>query len=387
MTPPTPPLGLYIHIPFCARKCPYCDFHSVAEPGFNQDRFARAIAAEIAWRRARMKGDDRPLVSIYIGGGTPSLLEPAPLRLILSAARRAWDLNPACEITLEANPESTTPEKLAGYREAGANRLSIGVQSLDNQRLMLLGRPHDKKQALAAIKNAREAGFNNLSLDFIFATPGHTEAGWRRELDEALALAPEHLSCYALTIEPETPFFVQREAGSFTPMDEDAELALFTLTREVLAANGLPPYEISNFARPGRESRHNLNYWVFGDYVGVGPGAHGKLERDDHITRDENLGDPEAYISALSASQGAPCKETRLTVEEAAGELVMMGLRARRGVDLAEYARISGKELAEVHGDALRKYGDAGWLVRKGGFLRLTNKGLPLANEVMAAFL
>lgn len=385
MTTPWP-LGLYCHVPYCVAKCPYCDFASraVARDRVPGERYGAALVAELAQWRRRLAGDPRPLASLYFGGGTPSLLEPATIARVLEGVRNHWPLDEGCEITLEANPESVTAETLTGYRAAGVTRLSIGVQSLDDQRLSHLGRPHDTATARRAVALARRAGFTNLSLDLIYATPGHDPERWRRELQEAAALGVEHLSCYALTVEPHTPLHRQVAAGTITLPGEGEQLELFLTTRATLTALGYPPYEISNFAPPGRECRHNLLYWEFGDYLGVGAGAHGKLTgAGNRLRRFANAPDGEAYLAALEADDPPPGEEWQPTPGEAAAEALMMGLRLQAGMARATYAALAGADLLSLRGGAVERLVTGGLLEVTAERVRLTAGGTAVANGVM----
>ncbi|MBV8755100.1 MAG: coproporphyrinogen III oxidase, partial [Hyphomicrobiales bacterium] len=270
-----PGFGIYVHWPFCLSKCPYCDFNShVRHAAIDEERFVHAFAAEIAATAARIPG--RVAVSIFFGGGTPSLMQPATVGAILDAIARHWKLAPDVEVTLEANPTSVEATRFRGYRAAGVNRVSLGVQALDDGALAALGRMHSAEEALAAVAIARTT-FPRYSFDLIYARPRQTVAAWRDELARAIGEAGDHLSVYQLTIEPDTPFAALHASGKLAPPDDDTGRALYDATQEVCAARGLPAYEISNHARPGGECRHNLVYWRYGEYAGIGPGAHGRL--------------------------------------------------------------------------------------------------------------
>jgi putative oxygen-independent coproporphyrinogen III oxidase len=275
-------LALYIHWPFCAAKCPYCDFNSHVRDRVDQARFRDALRRELAREAAR--AGRRKLTSIFFGGGTPSLMAPETVAALIADARAAFDAAPDLEVTLEANPTSVEAAKLAAFREAGVNRASLGVQSLREAPLRFLGRRHDAAQAIAALELARGL-FPRLSFDLIYARPGQEEADWRAELREALALAADHLSLYQLTIEPGTRFATEHARGAFALPDGDEAARLYAATAEEAARFGLLPYEVSNYARPGAESRHNLQYWRYGDYLGVGAGAHQRLSFPDGTLR------------------------------------------------------------------------------------------------------
>src|SRR5579864_8766022 len=314
-----PPLAVYIHWPFCRSKCPYCDFNSHVRERIDTRGWTEALLADLD-RQAEL-ATEHEVVSIFFGGGTPSLMPPETAAALIERVKRHWKTTRNLEITLEANPNSAEAERFAGFAEAGVNRLSLGVQSLDPEALKFLGRGHDRAEAIAAIGLAR-ANFARYSFDLIYARPGQTSAAWRGELDEALALAGEHLSLYQLTIEPGTAFHTRARLGEFAIPDEEDAAALFEMTQDRLAAHGLPAYEISNHARPGAESRHNLAYWRYEDYLGIGPGAHGRITRNGvkYATRQRRL--PEAWLKQPEFEE-----MTAIPRESAVEEMVMMGLR------------------------------------------------------------
>ncbi len=339
----SPGFGVYIHWPFCAAKCPYCDFNShVRHQPVDQKRFSEAFAAELATMRRRT--GPRTVTSIFLGGGTPSLMEPATVGAVLDAVARNWTVPDGIEVTLEANPSSVEAERFRGYRAAGVNRVSLGVQALNDRDLKFLGRLHNVEEALKAIELARKT-FPRLSFDLIYARPGQTLEGWRAELEEAIWHAADHLSLYQLTLEEGTPFHALAARGKLTIPDDDHAADLYALTQAVTASRGLPAYEISNHARPGAESRHNLTYWRYGEYVGVGPGAHGRFVEDDRriVTIAEKA--PERWLDLVEArGQGTVDGET-LTRTEEADEFLLMGLRLVEGIDLARYEALSGRSL------------------------------------------
>ena len=301
----TPAFGVYVHWPFCLSKCPYCDFNShVRHTAIDQERFVRAFAAEIAATAARVPG--RTVTSIFFGGGTPSLMQPASVAAILDAIARHWPVARDAEVTLEANPTSVEATRFRGYRSAGVNRVSLGVQALDDAALKELGRLHSAREALDAVAVAR-THFDRYSFDLIYARPRQTPAGWAAELKGAIAEAGEHLSLYQLTIEQGTPFFALHEAGKLVTLDDDTARAFYDATQETCAAAGLPAYEISNHARPGAECRHNLVYWRGHEYAGVGPGAHGRLDiaGDRRATATEKR--PESWLMRVEASRARRC--------------------------------------------------------------------------------
>jgi oxygen-independent coproporphyrinogen-3 oxidase len=338
-----PGFGVYVHWPFCAAKCPYCDFNShVRHQPPDQARYAAALAREIATMAERAPG--RTVTSIFLGGGTPSLMEPATVGAILDAVAARWSVARDAEVTLEANPSSVEAERFRGYRAAGVNRVSLGVQALNDNDLRLLGRLHNVAEALRAIRIAR-ATFPRLSFDLIYARPGQTPAAWEAELRQALDLAADHLSLYQLTIEEGTPFAALHKAGKLIVPDDDAAADLYATTQAVCDAAGLPAYEISNHAVPGAESRHNLTYWRYGEYAGIGPGAHGRLRQDDgrHATAAERR--PEAWLEKVEAWGDGLAVDEVLTREEEGDEMLLMGLRLAEGIDLARYRTLAGRPL------------------------------------------
>lgn len=386
--PPTVPdhptrdagFGVYLHWPFCAAKCPYCDFNShVRQAGVDEPRFLSAFRAEMAHVAARVPG--REVTSIFLGGGTPSLMRPETVAGLLDAVAGHWTVAPDAEVTLEANPSSVEAGRFRGYRAAGVNRVSLGVQALDDASLKTLGRLHNAEEAFAAIRVAQDT-FARTSFDLIYARPGQFPAAWRAELTEAIARAAEHLSLYQLTIEPGTPFYGLAAAGKLVTPDEEVSRALYDVTQEVCGAAGLPAYEISNHARPGAEARHNLLYWRYGEYAGIGPGAHGRL-----VSAEGRLGTvteraPEAWLARVEA-QGHGIAETE-TIEPAAqaDEFLVMGLRLKEGIDPARYAALSGRPLDAGRIDALVQ---DGLLSRDpDGRIAATPAGAPVLNALVA---
>ncbi|TGD97610.1 radical SAM family heme chaperone HemW [Methylobacterium nonmethylotrophicum] len=372
--------GVYLHWPFCAAKCPYCDFNShVRHSRPDQARWRAAFAREIA--HAARLAPGRTVTSIFLGGGTPSLMEPATVGALLDAVAGAWSVAPDAEITLEANPTSVEAERFRGYRAAGVNRVSLGVQALDDAALKALGRLHSTAEALRAVETAA-SHFDRYSFDLIYARPDQTPQAWARELREAIARAAEHLSLYQLTIEEGTPFHGLAAAGKLTVPDDDTARALYDVTQEVCAAAGLPAYEISNHARPGAESRHNLLYWRYGEYAGIGPGAHGRLVLPEGRTGTATERSPEAWL-ARAEGEGHGIVETEaLSPGDQADEFLMMGLRLREGIDPARYHALSGRPL-----DPGRVAGlvAAGLVARTAeGRLAATPKGAPVLNAVVA---
>ena len=343
MSSAEPGFGVYVHWPFCAAKCPYCDFNShVRHDPPEQARYARAFAREIALTADRMPG--RTVSSIFLGGGTPSLMEPATVGAILDAVAGHWSVADDAEVTMEANPSSVEAERFRGYRAAGVNRVSLGVQALNDVDLRFLGRLHDVAEARKAIDIAR-ATFPRISFDLIYARPGQTSDAWARELGAALELAADHLSLYQLTIEDDTPFAALRKAGKLQIPDEETAAELYAVTRETCAAAGMPAYEISNHARPGAECRHNLVYWRYGEYAGIGPGAHGRLKLRDgrHATETERV--PEAWLARVEERGDGLTVDDILTPEEEGDELLLMGLRLAEGIDATRYEALAGRDL------------------------------------------
>ena len=375
-----PQFGVYIHWPFCLSKCPYCDFNShVRRAAIDEGRFVRAFKAEIATTAARTPG--RTVSTIFFGGGTPSLMQPATVGAILDAIAGHWRVAENVEITLEANPTSVEAERFRGYRAAGVNRVSLGVQALDDRVLKELGRLHTADEAVAAVGIARSV-FARYSFDLIYARPQQTAAEWGRELKEALRQAGEHLSLYQLTIEPETPFAALHAAGKLHVPDDDTARALYDTTQEICAAHGLPAYEISNHARPGAECRHNLVYWRMHDYAGIGPGAHGRLDIDGdrHATATEKR--PESWLTRVEQDGHGLVTDEVLTREETADEFLLMGLRLAEGIDPQRFAAVAGRELDAARIAALREYG----LVETtpAGRLRVSLPGFPVLDAVVA---
>lgn len=347
--------GVYVHWPFCAQKCPYCDFNShVRFEGWDEARFRAAYLKELDWIASEI--GSRTVTSVFFGGGTPSLMRPETVAAILDHIAGLWTVAPDAEITLEANPGSVEAARFAGFRAAGINRVSVGLQSLRDAELKKLGRIHTVAEAKRALEIARKT-FERYSFDLIYARPGQTPADWRQELGEALQLAGEHLSLYQLTIEPDTPYAALHAAGKLIVPDPDAARTLYEITAEMTEAAGLPAYEISNHARPGEESRHNLLYWRYGEYAGTGPGAHGRIKRGGlrHASVAERH--PETWAGRVEAEGSGFTDLTPLTRAEEADEMLLMGLRLREGIDLAALARLGNVRPAE---ETLRDLQDLG---------------------------
>jgi oxygen-independent coproporphyrinogen-3 oxidase len=336
------PLALYIHWPFCLAKCPYCDFNSHVRDRIPQERFRAALRAELAWEADRL--GCRRLCSIFFGGGTPSLMQPETVAALIGDARSRFDAAPDLEITLEANPTSVEAARLDAFRQAGVNRLSLGVQSLDPDALRMLGRQHSVAQARAALEAGR-AIFPRLSFDLIYARPGQALAAWRAELRAALALAADHLSLYQLTIEPGTAFATRHARGEIVLPDGDAAAALYEATAEEAARFGLSSYEVSNYARPGAESRHNLAYWRYADYAGIGPGAHGRITLGGDLLATRRHRAPEVWAERVERSGHGTVEEEGLEAADKAREMLLMGLRLTEGVDADRFAARTGMAL------------------------------------------
>ncbi len=373
--------AIYVHWPFCQSKCPYCDFNShVRHAPPDQARFAAAFERELAAFRART--GPLPVGSVFLGGGTPSLMEPATVERILAAIHRLWPVDPAVEITLEANPSSVERSRFAGYRAAGVNRLSLGVQSLVDRDLKSLGRLHDAATARAALATAA-AVFENVSCDMIYARPGQDVAAWRAELSELLSRAGAHVSLYQLTIEPGTPFAALHAAGRLATPEPELAADLYEATAEVAAGHGLVPYEISNYARPGFECRHNLVYWRAGSWVGAGPGAHGRLEADGRRVATLAERHPERWLERVEADGHGLVEDEPLDGEAVADEFLVMGLRLAEGLDLARHARLAGRPLPDERVDPLV---EDGFLVRPSpGRLAVTARGRLVLDAVLRA--
>ena len=372
--------GVYVHWPFCLSKCPYCDFNShVRHAAIDEVRFVRAFAAEIAATAARVPG--RTVSTIFFGGGTPSLMQPATVGAILDAIAAHWQIASNAEVTLEANPTSVEATRFRGYRAAGINRVSLGVQALDDAALKELGRLHTAQEALDAVAIAR-AVFERYSFDLIYARPRQTPQAWAAELKRALAEAAEHLSLYQLTIEQDTPFATLHAAGKLAVPDEDTARALYDTTQAICAGAGLPAYEVSNHARPGAECRHNLVYWHAHEYAGIGPGAHGRLDIDGerHAIATEKR--PETWLMRVESLGHGVIVDDVLTQGEMADEFLLMGLRLAEGIDPARYARLAGRPL-DPHRIAILLAEGAVELTAN-GMLRVTPVGFPVLDAVVA---
>jgi oxygen-independent coproporphyrinogen-3 oxidase len=376
----TAPFAVYVHWPFCLSKCPYCDFNShVRHGGYDEPRYVRAMLKELAATAARVPG--RTVSSIFFGGGTPSLMQPESVEAILDGIAMQWSIAPDVEITLEANPTSVEATRFRGYRTAGVNRVSLGVQALDDAALKELGRLHTAREALDAVAVAR-AIFNRYSFDLIYARPRQTLAEWERELTRAIGEAAEHLSLYQLTIEPGTPFFGLHRAGKLVTPDDDLARDLYDLTQSVCLARGLPAYEISNHARHGAECRHNLIYWRGQDYAGVGPGAHGRLTIGGRRFATETEKRPESWLMRVESLEHGLIVNEPLSDVERADEYLLMGLRLAEGIDPSRYFVLAGRELNARRISILQEEGAVE--TTADGRLRVTQAGFPVLDAVVA---
>lgn len=376
------PLALYIHWPFCKFKCPYCDFNSHVRDRINHPEWRQAYLDEMRFYR-EMTGPRR-IQSIFFGGGTPSLMEPDTVAGVIDEAAKLWDMPPGTEVTLEANPTSVEAEKLCGFKAAGINRVSLGVQALRDDALRKLGRQHSAAEALAAVKTA--AGiFDRYSFDLIYARPDQSVADWRRELTEALSYAPSHISLYQLTIEEGTAYHTMHQRGELKIPDDNTAADMYELTQEMMEAQDLPAYEISNHARAGEESQHNLVYWRYGDYAGIGPGAHGRLtvNGDKLATRAHKA--PEVWLERVRQNRhGAHPFET-IEPAKRGHEMLMMGLRLREGLSLDDFSRESQTPFARFVNDSLlQSLLDEGFLEMTGNRLKATATGRQRLNAVLS---
>ena len=370
----TEPLALYVHWPFCVSKCPYCDFNSHVRSNIDQDEWRDALLADLAHEASLLPG--RTLTSIFFGGGTPSLMEPATAAAIIGAARKHWQAANDIEITLEANPNSVEADRFADLAAAGVNRLSLGLQSFDDSNLAFLGRAHSADEGQRAL-DAAQAHFPRVSLDLIYALPGETEARWSATLVRALGRGTSHLSLYQLTIEPDTRFASMVARSEFEPLDADVAAELYELTSELTAAEGIPAYEISNHARAGEESRHNLTYWRYGDYAGIGPGAHGRRLGKRTVRHRK----PENFLSGLRRNGHGIVEEDSLRPAEAADEALVMGLRLAEGIDPQALRKRFGTRI--VDDQAVDRLVSSGHLERDGSRLRTTTAGRLLLDRVL----
>ena len=373
--------GLYVHWPFCQAKCPYCDFNSHVSAKIDQKLWVRAYLAELDRLSEQLSG--RVLNTIFFGGGTPSLMQPETVAAVIERAREIWPFANDIEISLEANPGSVEAGRFAGYRDAGVNRISMGIQALNDEDLRRLGRIHSVAEAKAAFDIARNC-FDRVSFDLIYARQGQTLAAWKTELNEALSMAIDHLSLYQLTIEDGTAFGDRYARGKLRGLPEDDTAAdMYLATQEITAAHGMAGYEISNHAKPGAESRHNLIYWRYGDYAGIGPGAHGRLTLNGTRYATETHLAPGAWLEAVNKGNGESLRES-LSSEDAAAEYLMMGMRLTEGLDMVRYTQISGRTLPQ---SKLADLAELGMVTISDQRLRATNQGRAVLNAVLRELL
>ena len=381
MTSRPAPLGAYFHWPFCKSKCPYCDFNSHVRDGIDQARWRKALLTEL--EHAAREAPDRRVETMFFGGGTPSLMEPETVGALIARTRQLWDTAPDVEITLEANPTSVEATNFAALAEAGVNRVSLGVQALDPAALKFLGREHSADEAIAAIATARQH-FARYSFDLIYARPGQTAESWLAELERALSLAGEHLSLYQLTIERGTRFFAEHQRGGFVLPGEDEAARMFELTQTRLEAAGLPAYEISNHARTGAACRHNLIYWRYQDYVGVGPGAHGRFAEGDTKRATRRTSGPENWLSQVEEQGHGTAETAVVTGQDRVEEALMMGLRLAEGIDRALFQSVAGADPVEALSEArLAPLVAAGFLEIDPGRLAATPAGRQRLNALL----
>ncbi len=378
--------SLYAHIPYCQRRCPYCDFNAYAPGIWPEDRYTDALFAEIRQASTEAPWAGQEVGTIFFGGGTPSLFSPASIERVLTGIATCFPIAADAEVTLEANPGTVQLEALRGFRGAGVNRLSYGIQSLNDRHLVTLGRIHNAEAARAAVSLARDAGFDAINTDFMFGIPGQSLADWSADLRAALALDPGHISAYNLTYEEGTAFHAWRAAGRLIPAAEDDEVAMFRETQRALAEAGYQQYEISNYARTDRACRHNITYWRRQPYLGVGAGAHSFASTPPWGHRWSNARPPGLYMDLVARQGRAVVAEERPSRDEAIGELLFLGLRLREGIDLDAFVDGFGTTL-ERERPALLRFLDDGLLERSASRLRLTGSGLLHADTVFAALL
>jgi oxygen-independent coproporphyrinogen-3 oxidase len=368
-----------VHWPFCLSKCPYCDFNSHVRPQIDEPRFRAAMITELKHRAASTKG--RIVESVFFGGGTPSLMQPQTVAAILEAIAKYWKMAASVEVTLEANPTSVEAERFRSYRSAGVNRASLGIQAFNDDDLKLLGRMHSKAEALAAL-NVAASVFDRYSFDLIYARPGQSVKAWQAELAEALTHAGEHLSLYQLTIEPDTMFERLRDAGKLVLPDMGRARGLWDATQETMGKAGMPAYEISNHARPGGESRHNLIYWRYGEYVGVGPGAHGRIATPKGRRAQATERHPEMWLTVVEADGHGLVEDELLSSEEQGDEFLLMGLRLAEGIEPRRFEEFSGRRLDPAQVKSLVAEGMVEYT--RDGRLRVSAAGFPVLDAVVA---
>ena len=371
--------GIYIHWPFCAAKCPYCDFNSHVRTQIPEAAWIDAIRRELVFAASDLVPTSAAVTSVFFGGGTPSLMNPSSVGATLDSIARHWTVSPDIEITLEANPSSADAERFRGYRDAGVNRVSLGVQSLDDAALRFLGRMHDSVEARRAVALAART-FDRVSIDLIYGRPDQSAAAWRDELAGALAFGTEHLSLYQLTIEEGTPFWGRARAGTLIPLCDEPAAELYEETEVMMERAGIPGYEISNYARPGRECRHNLLYWSYGNYLGVGPGAHGRMSREGILHSTTTERSPERWLARVAARGNGFDAFVPVAPEDAAREHLLMNLRLRDGIDRLDYRARWGRDLDD---DCVRSLTNADFIEEDGRRLRATAKGRLVLNTII----
>lgn len=380
-------LSVYVHWPFCLSKCPYCDFNSHVRESVDHARWRAALIREIDHAADREATGTGAVVSIFFGGGTPSLMDPATAEVVIDRVAERWGLAPDAEITLEANPTSVEAAKLADFRAAGINRVSLGIQALDDESLKALGRQHDAADALRAVRTAARL-FDRYSFDLIYARPGQTVAGWRDELSGALDEAGDHLSLYQLTIEAGTAFHTLHRRGELEMPDDEEAAALYEATQEAMERSGMPAYEISNHARAGGESRHNLNYWRHGEYVGIGPGAHGRLSRNGETMAIRRHRAPERWLEMVEADGHGTAEAESVDPQQRIAEILMMGLRLTEGVGRPRFERQTGGSFESIlDAGRLSDLTEEGLLQLDDQGLRATAEGRQRLNAVLAHLL
>lgn len=375
--------GIYIHIPFCVNKCPYCDFYSITDLSL-KSRYVQALLKEMQFVPSASLTFD----TLYLGGGTPSVFDPAEIEQVLETANAQFEILPDAEITLEVNPGTVTADSLKAYRAIGINRLNIGIQSFQDANLKFLGRIHSAKDASLALEWARQAGFDNVGIDLIYGLPRQTPGNWRFDLEHAVQLRPDHVSCYMLTCEPGTGLHKDLRCGRYQPLQDSKLRALFDLTRDFLEEHGYLHYEISNFARKtgedvlSRMSRHNLKYWTFAPYLGLGAAAHSFIEPQ----RSWNYSDVKRYIRKLESGQ-RPVEETEvLTTEQLTTEAVYLGMRTIKGIDLAVFKQKFGLDFLQVFKETISELENEGLLQRQPDRIALSRKGLAFLDSVVSMF-
>lgn len=378
--------GLYIHWPFCVSKCPYCDFNSHIAGKIDHQRWAAMYCRELETLASRAGCQGRRVNTIFFGGGTPSLMHPDVMHQLITEVQSLFVVDDDVEITMEANPTSVEAARLEAFGEAGVNRLSMGIQALDDAALTALGRNHGKAEALAALATARSV-FSRVSADFIYARPGQTATAWQAELAQVLELDLDHLSLYQLTLEPGTAFYSRHQRGLLNLPDDDTARELYDLTAEHTAAAGLQGYEISNYARPGQESRHNLVYWRAGDWLGIGPGAHGRYWDGDQRIETRSRRDPMAWLDDVAAAGTALDQYAADSPVETVSEILMMGLRLAEGVDLTRLSKLPGQRHDLIKSADIDLLVSSGLVTFRDNILTLTHEGKPVINAVLSKLL